>query len=101
MNGAGRWIFLRRLTMVRLILPRSIDHGPGDDLLIGAEAIAKELNWRTPAVAGTAVAFIIWPNNAGCRSIGSRSRHLCPALKIFFEQLDQPFIEGRASTEQP
>lgn len=86
--------------MLRLFPSQKPEHALGDDLLIGAEAIAKELNWQTSEGR--------W-NRRRVYHLADKGRlpihrvdglGICArrsALKTFFEQLDQPFIDSTVS----
>jgi hypothetical protein len=88
--------------MLRLLPRRPDDNELGDDLLIGAEAIAKELNWRTTDGRWNRRRVYHLADKRRMPIHRIKGLGVCArrsTLKAFFEQLDQPFIDGGSPME--
>lgn len=77
----------------------------GDDLLVGAEAIARELKWTTPRGGWNTrrVYYLAEQGNVPIHNV--RGLGLCArksSLAKYFEKLDEPFLFSvEAATRQP
>jgi hypothetical protein len=71
-----------------------------NDLLIGAEAIARELNWKTPQGRWNRRRVYHLAEQGQLPIHHLKGLGLCArrsALRAFFEQLDEPFMDSTAS----
>ncbi len=85
-------------------MPDHDDKALGDDLLIGAEAIAREMNWKTPNGKWNRrrVYHLAEKGNLPIHHVeglGICSRK--SALARFFDVLDRPALQGLLPFEEP